>query len=283
MASDYGEHLDAASLRLLAETTGFASPEDASRVFKSRPNDIRLALASPAAARLLDLSQPSATVQQHLLQLAIAVHQTAEDICQAGWIATDESIIDLNLVSFSGQTGHQHFVVGLLASYLRAPAPVDLPDLEPGPHGCNEERLRWLLELCAEAGATERAGALRLLGDEALFTAGMFPATAHRIPATAELLRSLESVLPKAVVLLMADLKPQLHSLLDIYLMFGPIWYRMAAQNLLMNRSRGTLDAIATDFVTARRFIVQVAQGPLASIKHDLYPGIAQQPRRITT
>lgn len=282
MGSDYGEHLDAASLRLLAETTGFAVPGDTTPAFNSRPNDIKLALASPAAARLLDISQPQATVQQHLLQLAIAVHQTAEDICQAGWIATDESIIDLELISFSGQTEHQHFVVGLLASYLRASVPVDLAHLEPTPHTCDEQRLEQLIALCNEAGPTERAGALRLLGDEALFTAGMFPAAAHQIRVTPDLLRSLEAVLPKAVVMLMGDLKTQLHSVLDVYLMFGPIWYRMATQNLLLNRSRGTLDSIATDFVTARRFIVQVAQGPLAAIKHDLYPGIAQ-PHRIAS
>lgn len=272
MASDYGEHLDAASLRLLAETTGFASPGDSSPAFKSRPNDIRLALASPAAARLLDLAQPRATVQQHLLQLAIAVHQTAEDICQAGWIATDESIIDLKLVSFSGQTRHHHFVVGLLASYLPATAPADLPELTSAPQPCGATRLNSLIELCSEAEVTERAGALRLLGDEALFAAGMFPAIAHEIPVTRSMLNSLKDVLPKAVVLLLDDLEPQLRSLLDVYLMFGPVWYRMAAQNLLINESRGTLDAIATDFATARRFIVQVSQGPLASIKNDLYP-----------
>jgi len=273
VASDYGEHLDSASLRLLAETTGFAAPGD-DQAFKSRPNDIKLALASPAAARLLDLSPSTAPIQHHLLQLAVAVHQTAEDICQAGWIATDESVIDLQLLSFSGQTLHQHFVVGLLASYLRAPVPVDMPDFDPMPQGCSEERLHRLIELCSTASETERAGALRLLGDEALFTTGVFPSTAVDIRVDDELLESLQSVLPKAVVALMDELKPQLRSLLDVYLTFGPVWYRMAAQNLLLGDSRATLDSVASDFTTVRRFIVQVVQGPLASIKTNLYPGI---------
>ena len=56
--------------------------------------------------------------------------------------------------------------------------------------------------------------------------------------------------------------------------MFGPVWYRMAAQNLLFGNSRESLNNIATDFITARRFIVQVSQGPLMNIKHDLYPKI---------
>ena len=106
MANDYREHLDAASLQLLAETTGYAKPGDGRPAFQSRPADIRVALASPAAARLLDLTVRPNPVQHRLLQLAVAVHQTAEDICQAGWIATDESAIDLNLVTFSGQSRH---------------------------------------------------------------------------------------------------------------------------------------------------------------------------------
>ncbi len=274
MASDYREHLDAASLRLLAETTGFASSGDADQAFASRPHDIRVALGSPEAARLLDLRHRNNPVQHRLLQLAIAVHQTAEDICQAGWIATDESVIDLNLLSFSGQSQHQQFVVGLLASYLNSPAPVEFADIGPTATACNTARLYSLIELCVTASDTERAGALRLLGDEALFTAGMFPAIAHNSPVDLAMLNSLKSVLPRAVVSLMNELQPQLRSLLDVYLMFGPVWYRMAAQNLLFSSARESLNSIATDFITARRFIVQVSQGPLAHIKHDLYPEI---------
>lgn len=274
MASDYREHLDAASLRLLAETTGFASADDTTQAFQSRPHDIRVALGSPEAARLLDLRHRANPVQHRLLQLAIAVHQTAEDICQAGWIATDESVIDLNLISFSGQSQHQQFVVGLLASYLQSPVPVELSDLAPTSSACNTARLYSLIDLAATASDTERAGALRLLGDEALFTASMFPAIAHASPVDLAMLNTLKSVLPKAVVTLMNELEPQLHTLLDVYLMFGPIWYRMAAQNLLFSGERGSLNDIATDFTTARRFIVQIAQGPLAHIKHDLYPEI---------
>ncbi len=275
MASDYREHLDAASLRLLAETTGFAAIDDGTPAFQSRPHDIKVALASPEAARLLDLRERHDPVQHHLLQLAIAVHQTAHDICQAGWIATDDSVIDLSLLSFSGQTEHQQFVVGLLASYLQTPVPEELSSLAPASTACSTERLYSLIDLAVTVSDTERAGALRLLGDEALFTAGMFPAVAHYCPVDVALLQSLKTVLPKAVVSLMRELEPQLRTMLDVYLMFGPIWYRMAAQNLLFSTARASLGTIATDFVTARRFIVQVAQGPLAHIKRDLYPEIA--------
>lgn len=274
MESDYREHLDAASLRLLAETTGFAVVDDGTPDFQSRPHDIKVALGSPEAARLLDLRHRQNPVQHRLLQLAVAVHQTAQDICQAGWIATDESVIDLNLLSFSGQSQHQQFVVGLLASYLQSPIPVELANLAPTATACNTARMYSLIDLAVTASETERAGALRLMGDEALFTAGMFPGIAHQCPVDLAMLNSLKSVLPKAVVSLMNDLEPQLHTLLDVYLMFGPVWYRMAAQNLLFSSTRAPLSSIATDFTTARRFIVQVAQGPLAQIKHDLYPEI---------
>jgi len=275
VASDYREHLDAASLRLLAETTGFVGSDGATSAFHSRPHDIKVALASPEAVRLLDLTERSNPGQHRLLQLAVAVHQTAGEICAAGWSASDQAVIDLNLLSFSGQSQHQEFVVGLLASYLAAPAPLELVDLAPTVTRCDRARLDSLLHLFATASDTERAGALRLLGDEALFTAGMFPAIAHNITVDLALLDSLKSVLPKAVVALMNELEPQLKTLLDVYLLFGPVWYRMAAQNLLVSGVRESLSGIATDFATARRFIVQVSQGPIANIKHDLYPEIA--------
>jgi len=217
--SDYGEHLDAASLRLLAETTGFA-PADS----------------------------------------------------KAGWVATDESAIDLNLLTFSGQTHHQQFVVGLLASYLKSPAPAELVELAPAASAGSIGRFYELIELCSSASATERAGALRLLGDEALFASGICPSTAHDQPVDDAVFDALSTVLPRAVNSLMHELRPQLRSLLDIYLMFGSVWYRMAAQNLLYSGARESLSSIAADFSTARRFIVQVAQGPLSPIKHSLYP-----------
>ena len=274
MASDYGEHLDPASLQLLAETTGFASIDNANQACSSRLHDIKVALSSPEAAGLLDLHNRQNPAQHRLLQLAVAVHQTAEDICQAGWIATDESVIDLNLVSFSGQSQHQQFVVGLLASYLNSPAPVEFMNSTCTPPACTAARLYSLIDLCLTASDTERAGALRLLGDEALFTASMFPSIAHKSPVDSTMLETLQSVLPRAVVKLMSELEPELLNLLDVYLMFGPVWYRMAAQNLLFGNSRESLNNIATDFITARRFIVQVSQGPLMNIKHDLYPKI---------
>lgn len=275
MESDYREHLDAASLRLLAEATGFAAIDDDTAAFQSRPHDIKVALGSPAAARLLDLRERTNPVQHHLLQLAVAVHQTAQDICQAGWSATNESMIDLALLSFSGQSQHQQFVVGLLASYLQSPVPDELAGLAPTSAACTTARMYSLIELAVSASDTERAGALRLLGDEALFTSAMFPGVAHNSPVDQAMLKSLAAVLPKAVVSLLHELEPQLRTLLDVYLMFGPVWYRMAAQNLLFPSARPTLSSIATDFVPARRFIVQVSQGPLANIKHELYPDIA--------
>ena len=276
MSGDYREHLDAASLRLLAETTGFALADGTSPAYKSRPHDIEMALGSPAAARLLDVGHHDASHNQGLLQLAIAVHQTAVDICQAGWIATDESVIDLNLLSFSGQTENQHFVVGLLASYLNAPAPAGLVDA-PLPTPCSGDRLRTLIELCNSAGATERAGALRLLGDEALFAASMFPRRSNQDLVDDAMLEDLRSVLPKAINTILPDLAPQLRTVLDVHLTFGPVWYRMAAQNLLFGGARATLAMIASDFVTARRFIVQVAQGPLGPLRESLYPQLAGQ------
>lgn len=279
MASDYREHLDPAALRLLAETTGFNSAGGEAGeacAFHSRPHDIRVALASPKAARLLDLRHSHDPVQHGLLQIAVAVHQTAEDICQAGWIATDESIIDLNLLSFSGQSSHQQFIVGLLASYLRSPSPVEIDSELPSAPACDRNRLEALIALCEQASDTERAGALRLLGDEALFTAGLFPAVANAIAVDNDMMDRLLLVLPKAVVALLDELRPQLQTLLDVYLLFGPIWYRMAAQNVLFNSTRESLNAIASEFSSARRFLVQVAQGPLAPIKHTLYPEISQ-------
>jgi len=275
VASDYREHLDAASLQLLAETTGFASKDNERQVFASRPHDIRVALGSPEAARLLDLRHRNNPGKHRLLQIAVAVHQTAEDICQAGWSASNESAVDLRLLSFSGQSLNQQFIVGLLTSYLSSPAPAEFAEELTAPvSACNAERFHSLIDLCGSASATERAGALRLLGDEALFTAGMFPAVAHETGVDADMMESLTSVLPKAVLALIDELEPQLRSLLDVYLMFGPVWYRMAAQNLLFSKTRESLDSVATDFVSARRFIVQVSQGSLANIKHSLFPEI---------
>lgn len=275
MANDYREHLDAASLQLLAETTGYAKPGDGRPAFQSRPADIRVALASPAAARLLDLTVRPNPVQHRLLQLAVAVHQTAEDICQAGWIATDESAIDLNLVTFSGQSRHQQFIVGLLAAYLQSPSPAEFAETHVPDQVCGTSSLYALIDLCMSASDTERAGALRLLGDEALFAASLFPSIAHRCPVDQAMLDALKLVLPRAVVSLLDELEPELQTLLDVYLEFGPVWYRMAAQNLLVSGVRESLSDFASEFGTARRFLVQVSQGPLAPIKRDLYPHIS--------
>lgn len=276
MASDYREHLDEAALGLLAETTGFASRSDAPHFFRSRPHDISVALGSPEAASLLaPHDQHGSGDQNQLLQLAIAVHRTAEEICQAGWTASEYSHVDMGLLKFSGQTDHQRFVVGLLASFLSAPPPVEAPVESAVAHPGTVERLLALVDLCSKVGETERAGALRLLGDEALFSAGIFPEISHRHVVGDELIESLHSVLPRAVVLVLDDLRPELVTLLDIHLMFGPVWYRMGAQDLVHTGGREALNNIATDFSSARRFLVRIAQGPLAQLRLGLYPEVS--------
>lgn len=272
MSADYLEQLDPASLGLLAETTGMASRVDAGQFFSERPNGIRLALSAPEALDILTAPAPIEGANQHrLLQIAIAVHHTAQDICFSGWTARDESPIDLPLLRFAGQGPHQFFMVDLLSSYL--PADWSLPEFFDSPQAAagSVSRLRELIELCGEVAETERAGALRLLGDEALFTASMCPAAAAAAPITPELLVELESVLPKAVLGLLDELRPSINSLLDVYLTFGPVWYRMASQNLLHRTMRESLSDIAREFSSARRFLVRVAQGPLSQLRENLF------------
>ncbi len=273
MSSDYLELLDPNALGILAETTGMASRADASRFFAERPNGIRVALGSEEAARLLARSPLGVDLSHRRLMIAISVHQVAEQICSAGWTTRDDSPVDLPLLRFAGQGPFQTFMVDLLATHLPADvsfAGLDGFDLAPHRPG-SPERLRELLSLCAEVAETERAGALRLLGDEALFAASIDPAGAASVPLTAETIEALELVLPKAVRGVLGELRPSMNTQLDAYLEFGPIWYRMASQNLLHRTMRETLSDMAREFTTARRFLVRVAQGPLAPLRDELF------------
>ena len=273
MSSDYLELLDPDALGILAETTGMASRADASRFFAERPNGIRVALGSEQAARLLSRGPIGLDLSHRRLMIAISVHRVAEQICSAGWTARDDSPVDLPLLRFAGQGPFQTFMVDLLTTHL--PPDVSFAGLDgfdavqhaPG----SPERLHELLTLCSEVAETERAGALRLLGDEALFVAGLDPSRAAGVQLTAETIEALEAVLPKAVRGVLADLSPSMNTQLDAYLEFGPIWYRMASQNLLHRTMRETLSDMAREFTTARRFLVRVAQGPLAPLRDDLF------------
>lgn len=273
MSSDYLELLDPDALGILAETTGMASRADASRFFAERPNGIRIALGSEEAARLLAQGPIGVDLSHRRLMIAISVHRVAEQICSAGWTAGDESPVDLPLLRFAGQGPFQTFMVDLLATHL--PADVSFAGIDgfgatqfaPG----SPERLHSLLALCAEVTETERAGALRLLGDEALFVAGIDPARAASVALTTENIEALELVLPRAVRGVLSDLRPSMNTQLDAYLEFGPVWYRMASQNLLHRNMRETLSDMAREFTTARRFLVRVTQGPLAPLRDQLF------------
>ncbi|MEM7094100.1 MAG: hypothetical protein AAF567_13930 [Actinomycetota bacterium] len=270
MSPDYLELLDPEALGILAETTGVAQRADAGRVFAERPNEIRVALASAEALALLNDPTPDHGRSRRLLQTAIAVHRTAEEICTAGWTARSEAPVDMALLRFAGQFPFQTFMVDLIAGHL--PADFGIPGFEVEvTRAGTPERLNELLDLCDAVDEVERGGALRLLGDEALFTVSLFPGRAAATPVTPEMLVRVEAVLPKAVRSVLEELTPQIQSQLDLYLHFGPIWYRMASQNLLHRSMRSTLSDLAREFSVARRFLVRVAQGPLAPLRERIF------------
>ena len=229
-----------------------------------------MALMSPKAADLLHPLRAYSEVSHHrMLHIAIAVHRTAEEICKSGWTAGDSSPIDLPLLRFCGQRPFQRFMVDLLGSFLPPQWSIDL-EMSPTRPG-TVERLTELLDLCGKVTELERAGALRLLADEALFASSFCPQTAQDERVSPELLERVEAVLPRAVRGLLDELSGDLNSLLDLYLTFGPVWYRMASQNLLHRGVRESLSDMATEFPTARRFLVRIAQGPLADLRHELF------------
>lgn len=282
MARDYEEHLNPLALGLLAETTGRAARANGANFFRSRPHDINIALAAPEATDLLraPVAEPpgmesedeqTERAARRILQLAIAVHQVAEELFHVGWSASDRRIVDLSLLRFCSQSSNQRFLVGLLASFL---TPGRVPDLDiaTAPAPATSERLFYLADLASTVAETEHAGVLRLLGDEALFAASVFPDIAHECALEPNVLRSLQHVLPSTFVRLISTLDAPT-TLLDLHLMLGPIWYRMAARNLLLRVDGDPLEEIADNFGAARMFLVHLVQGPLAQLRQPLYGG----------
>lgn len=283
MAGDYQEHLNPVALGLLAETTGRASRASGANFFRNRPHDIHVALAAPEAVHLLrtPTDDTSAVANDEVddieteraarrtLQLAVAVHQVAEELFHAGWSANDKRIVDLPLLRFCSQSSNQRFLVGLLASFV-TPGPVPEAPIDCAPAPATIERLWYLSDLAASVAETERAGVLRLLGDEALFAASVFPEAVHECLIEGDVLRSLQHVLPSTLVRLISTLDAPA-TLLELYLMLGPIWYRMAARNLLLRIDGDPLEEVANNFGEARMFLVHLVQGPLAPLRHALY------------
>lgn len=273
MPGDYHEHLDADALALLAETAGFDTGGDPVRFFHGRPHEIQAALASPRADRILEFgNQHDSGPDRRLLQIAVAVHRSAEEIVHVGWTADTSGSVDLRLVEFSGQTENHRFIVGLLASFLPPELPAALPILESSASPATAQRMLQLFDLAEEVAETERPGVLRLLGDEALFAAGLFPAHAHAQLLDPQFLDRLLTALPPSLVRIFDSCEPEPQTLLDVQLLFGPVWYRMASRNLLHRLAGNPLEQIANRFDTARQFLVRVAQGPLRHHLDALYP-----------
>ncbi len=278
MGHDYREHLSNSALRLLGQATGVPAGVDPALFFQERPHDISVALATPGAEHLLAelLREPAESAQPAVLSIAIAVHRTAQEICQAGWSFNDTSPVDLALVRFAGQSECQRFTVELLRSFVRHQIVVDTDEEPATQHGvASVERLHGLIHLANEVGDFERTGALRLLGDEALFAVSMCPRAALDQPVDPHLLARLRTVLPRAMSRVIDEMTPNLRTVLDLYLHFGPIWYRMSATSLLHAPNRDMLRIAAADFATARRFVVRVAQGHLAPYNESLFVDIA--------
>lgn len=260
--------------------TGRAPRASGAHFFRSRPHDIHVALAAPEASNLLlpgiddvpdtdsedDRAERAA---RRILQLAIAVHQVAEEMFHAGWSASETRMVDLPMLSFCSQSANQRFLVGLLASFL-TPDPLAALDLTQTPPPATIERLWHLADLATNVAETERAGVLRLLGDEALFTSSVFPEIAHECRLDRDVLRSLEHVLPSTLVRLISTLDAPT-TLLELHLLLGPIWYRMAARNLLVRVDGDPLEEVASNFAEARMFLVHLVQGPLAALREPLY------------
>lgn len=286
MSSDYGEHLTSAALRRLAAATGRTPNVDVAAHFSQNQDDLLLALGSDEAASVLaDELSPATTrdpIDLESLTVAIAVHRTADEICRAGWTLGDLSPIDLSLLDFCGQLENRRFIVDLLLSG-RAPVPTSAlgsPDYVP-PHWSappslsrsrverpvdrsDRERVLAIAELVHAFDGFERPGLLRMLGDEALLSAGSRPRGASDEVLDAHMNDALRSVLPRALHANLDDMAASGRSLLDAHLAFGPIWYRLASASLLHRPNRRLFANIARDFGAARQFLVRIHQGPLS-------------------
>jgi len=259
------ERLDAATLRLLAAATGVTSEENAYDFFTDNRQALRLALAAPEAEVL---AQSTDGLDE--LEIAVAVHRCAANICSAAWTMNDSTPVDLDLIGFAGEGVLLRSMVDLLAGALRPPwnaaeiadlAPLGLRELAPAG---SLLRLEQLVAVCDQADDFERSGALRLLADEALFSVGVLSGPTSGVRLTNDVTwQIISTVTPRAIKTMRSTLPP-VQSLLDLYLLLGPVWYRMASQNLLFIELRPLLSSLAAHFDTARRFLVQVSQGPLA-------------------
>jgi hypothetical protein len=259
------ERLDGDALRLLAEVTGVSAGDQAFDFFSASPQALRLALAAPESESLM---HPGHDLNE--LEIAIAVHRCAATICSAAWTMNDSTPVDLDLIGFAGQGVLLRSMVDLLAAALRSSwgpswdaAPIDPPVSTGAARPGSLERLEELVTLCSSVGEIERGGALRLLADEALLSVGALSGRASKVPVTEDIWEQLEAVTPRAIRTMRPTLQP-FNSLLDVHLLMGPVWFRMASQNLLFLELRPLLSALAAHFDTARRFLVQVVQGPLA-------------------
>lgn len=271
MVGDYREHLNEAAVRRLAEAVG----ERASLQGRSLTAfDLGSALASPQAAAIL----ADRTANQDLprLQLAIAVHLCANELATSGWTTRDPALIELSLLSFVGQRKNQRTMFDLLASMLPSSDPRQTGDTAETETQTVLQRFESAVEKVNTSDPIARAGALRCLADESLFISSFFARSALNTPADKQIIEMCESVLPNSAALLLPDISQDLMSLVDIYLAFGAIWYRAAAAGLVFPHERETLSTMATEFCTARKFLVRINQDVLAHLTSDMYPHIAK-------
>lgn len=272
MVGDYREHLDEAAVRRLAEAVG-ERPITQGRSLTAF--DLGSALASPQAGAIL--SDPNAIGDLPRLQLAIAVHQSANNLATSGWTTRDPELIELSLLSFVGQRKNQRIIFDLLTSMLASSDPrlgSDPQIIEPKTVLERFESAIAKINIC---DPITRPGALRFLADEALFISSLFARAAHNTPADQSVLDMCESVLPSSAALLLPDISKDLISLLDIYLVFGAIWYRAASAGLVFPNEREHLSSLASDFSTARKFLVRVNQDVLTHLDSDMYSHILQE------
>lgn len=276
MVGDYSEHLDETALRHLAKATGQHSHTTGRSLTAF---DLSTALASPEAADIL--AERHSTDYLSRLQLAIAIHQTSDRLAKQGWTTRDPALIELPLLTFSGQTSNQRTMFDLLTSMLDQDDPrIDLASrTKPRPKQTVLQRFSEAVERVNKCDPISRAGALRFLGDEALFISSFFPRAALECRVDDSIIEMCESVLPNSAATLVSDISAELVTLLDIYLVFGSLWYRAAAAGLVFPFQRESLSSLAKDFPTARKFLVRVHQDTLSGLSSELFAHIKSPER----